>query len=105
MKENNSQEFKPIKGILISSGCLGLYDNKRNDISLISLETDATVCGYFTQNIYRSATVVISENNIKDNPPKYIIVKICSTRRYPLTKILALGKEQKIQRMMYLLQH
>ena len=52
MKENNSQEFKPIKGILISSGCLGLYDNKRNDISLISLETDATVCGYFTQNIY-----------------------------------------------------
>ena len=64
MKENNSQEFKPIKGILISSGCLGLYDNKRNDISLISLETDATVCGYFTQNIYRSATVVISEKNI-----------------------------------------
>ncbi len=74
MKENNSQDFKPIKGILISSGCLGLYDNKRNDISLISLETDATVCGYFTQNIYRSATVVISEKNIKENPPKYIIV-------------------------------
>ena len=61
MKENNSQDFKPIKGILISSGCLGFYDNKRNDISLISLETDATVCGYFTQNMYRSATVVISE--------------------------------------------
>ena len=74
MKENNLQDFKPIKGILISSGCLGLYDNKRNDISLISLETDATVCGYFTQNIYRSATVVISENNIKENSPKYIIV-------------------------------
>ena len=47
---------------------------RRDDISLISLETDATVCGYFTQNMYRSATVVISENNIKDNPPKYIIV-------------------------------
>ena len=59
MKENNSQEFKPIKGILISSGCLGLYDNKRNDISLISLETDATVCGYFTQNMYRLSLIHI----------------------------------------------
>ena len=66
MKENNLQDCKPIKGILISSSCLGFYDNKRNDISLISLETDATVCGYFTQNMYRSATVVISENNIKE---------------------------------------
>ena len=51
MKENNSQEFKPIKGILISSGCLGLYDNKRNDISLISLETDATAVSYTHQTL------------------------------------------------------
>ena len=64
----------PVNGIRISTCHAGLYNNKRDDLSLIEVDPGSNCSAVFTKNWFCAAPVVVARKNISVSKPRYLII-------------------------------
>ena len=74
MNDKKNKKIYSVEGVKISSVSSGMYNNKRLDLSIIEINSTASVAGVFTKNKAKSASVLISQENLKKNNPRFLIV-------------------------------
>jgi len=74
MNDKKNIKIYSVEGVKISSVSSGMYNNKRLDLSIIEINSTASVAGVFTKNKAKSPSVVISQENLKKNKPRFLIV-------------------------------
>ena len=74
MNDKKNKKIYSVEGVKISSVSSGMYNNKRLDLSIIEINSTASVAGVFTKNKAKSPSVLISQQNLKKNNPRFLIV-------------------------------
>ena len=74
MNDKKNIKIYSVEGVKISSVSSGMYNNKRLDLSIIEINSTASVAGVFTKNKAKSPSVLISQENLKKNNPRFLIV-------------------------------
>ena len=74
MNDKKNKKIYSVEGVKISSVSSGMYNNKRLDLSIIEINSTASVAGVFTKNKAKSPSVLISQENLKKNNPRFLIV-------------------------------
>jgi len=74
MNDKKNIKIYSVEGVKISSVSSGMYNNKRLDLSIIEINSTASVAGVFTKNKAKSPSVLISQENLKKNKPRFLIV-------------------------------
>ncbi len=64
----------PINGIRLSTGCAGLYAEKRRDLTLIELAEGSNVAAVFTRNLFCAAPVHIAKQHLASCKPRYCLI-------------------------------
>ena len=74
MNHKIAKKIHPVEGIKISSVISGMYKKARLDLSIVEINSKATVAGVFTQNKAKSPAVIISQKNLKKGSPRFLII-------------------------------
>ena len=74
MNDKKNKKIYSVEGVKISSVSSGMYNNERLDLSIIEINSTASVAGVFTKNKAKSPSVLISQENLKKNNPRFLIV-------------------------------
>jgi len=74
MNDKVAKKIHPVEGIKLSSVISGMYKKSRLDLSIIAINSNASVVGVFTKNKAKSPSVIISQKNLKKCSPRYLII-------------------------------
>jgi glutamate N-acetyltransferase/amino-acid N-acetyltransferase len=74
MNHKIAKKIHPVEGIKISSVISGMYKKARLDLSIVEINSKASVAGVFTQNKAKSPAVIISQKNLKKGCPRFLII-------------------------------
>jgi len=66
--------LSPIKGIRLAAGASGIKKNGATDIVVIEIAEGANCAAVFTQNRFRAAPVLISENHLAKTTPRLLLI-------------------------------
>jgi glutamate N-acetyltransferase/amino-acid N-acetyltransferase len=64
----------PVRGIRLSAGCAGLYNSRRNDLSIIEVNEEASCAAVFTTNSFCAAPVQIAQDHLSRRSPRYLLI-------------------------------
>ena len=74
MNDKITKKIYPVEGVKMSSVSSGMYKKTRLDLSIIEINLNASVAGVFTKNKAKSPAVIISQKNLKQSKPRFLIV-------------------------------
>jgi glutamate N-acetyltransferase / amino-acid N-acetyltransferase len=67
-------ELSPVAGVRLATCNASIYDNNRDDISLIEISENSSCAAVFTKNAFCAAPVVIARKHLDQNTPLYCLI-------------------------------
>ena len=72
--KTQSVNLLPIKGIRIGIASAGIKQTERDDVTVFEIAENSTVAALFTKNKFCAAPVLVSQKNLKQVCPQYLLI-------------------------------